>query len=421
MLLRQICRVERLPSGDGKLHPGTLAFSRRGTLHRSAAFHRDGDDIRKGATMRTSDLDDPGTSRRRRRPDVHRTPQWCRPSAAGGPLRRFALAAAVLLLTVLPAFAALQADTVNNAEWSASDKESRALLVKAQVLLDRAHFSPGEIDGRSGDNYLKALGAFAQAHAVDATNGLTEQVWRELAATSSDPVIVQYTLSKKDVAGPYLDEVPTKLEKMKKLKALSYGDPREKIAERFHMSEALLSELNPGQTFEREGDRIFVVKGSEGGFRQKAARLEIDKTAQTLRAVASDDKLIAFFPVTAGSAEKPAPSGELKIRSISLNPSYRYNPKYGFEGVRSRKPFKVAAGPNNPVGLVWIGLPGEGYGIHGTPDPSKVGKTASHGCIRLTNWDALQLAELVSKGTPVTFLGDDKSKTQPAKKRRRRH
>jgi lipoprotein-anchoring transpeptidase ErfK/SrfK len=106
-----------------------------------------------------------------------------------------------------------------------------------------------------------------------------------------------------------------------------------------------------------------------------------------------------------GSDEKPAPSGILKITIIKKNPTYHYNPAYAFKGVRTDKPFTIKPGPNNPVGLVWIGLTGEGYGIHGTPEPSKVGKTQSHGCVRLTNWDALQLASDVRKGVPVDFVG----------------
>jgi lipoprotein-anchoring transpeptidase ErfK/SrfK len=154
--------------------------------------------------------------------------------------------------------------------------------------------------------------------------------------------------------------------------------------------------------------------------RTKAARLEIDKTVQTLQAFDKDNKLIAFYPITAGSTDKPAPSGELKVRTIARNPTYRYNPKYEFKGVRTKEPFTVAAGPNNPVGLVWIALPGDGYGIHGTPDPTKIGKTESHGCIRLTNWDALELVGMVSKGTPVSFLGDDSTTKKPRGKKRRR-
>jgi len=318
------------------------------------------------------------------------------------------------------AAAKITPEAVNNAQWQASAKDDAALLVKAQVLLDRARFSPGEIDGRAGDNYVKALNAFAQDRGLESKNGLSEDIWRALAAISPEPIVTEYILVEKDVKGPFLDKVPTKLDDMKGLSALSYGSPRERLAEQFHMSESLLSELNPGKQFDRNGDTIFVVRGADQKPSSKAASLQIDKSMQTLRAFDKNQKLIAFFPITAGSTEKPAPSGEMRIRSIARNPTYRYNPAYAFKGVRSEEPFTVAPGPNSPVGLVWIGLPGEGFGIHGTPDPGKVGKTESHGCIRLTNWDALALANLISKGTPVTFLGEDKSKKKPSTGRRHR-
>jgi lipoprotein-anchoring transpeptidase ErfK/SrfK len=130
-----------------------------------------------------------------------------------------------------------------------------------------------------------------------------------------------------------------------------------------------------------------------------------------MRMFGKSNILLAVYPITPGSAEKPAPSGELKVTSISKNPTYHYNPKYGFKGVKTREPFTIKPGPNNPVGIVWIGLNQEGYGIHGTPEPSKVSKAESHGCIRLTNWDVLQLASAVTKGVPVTFFGDDKERT----------
>ena len=245
--------------------------------------------------------------------------------------------------------------------------------MKAQALLDRAGFSPGEIDGRIGDNFRKALNAFAKERGLEG-DGLSVHVWRELTS-STEPVVVEYTLSEKDVAGPFLDKVPTELDEMKGLQALAYGSAREKIAEQFHISEELLTALNPGKKFDRAGEAILVITGGNDEVQKKAAKLEIDKSAQTLRAYDKAGKLIGFFPITAGSSDKPAPSGELKVRNVAQNPSYRYNPEYGFKGVRAKEPFMIAPGPNNPVGLVWIGLPGEGYGIHGTPEPSKVGKT----------------------------------------------
>jgi lipoprotein-anchoring transpeptidase ErfK/SrfK len=138
---------------------------------------------------------------------------------------------------------------------------------------------------------------------------------------------------------------------------------------------------------------------------EKVSRIEVDKKAHELRAYTQDNKLMAVYPATIGSTEKPAPSGTLKVERIAKNPDYTYNPKYAFKGVKTDKPFTIKPGPNNPVGTVWIALDKEGYGIHGTPEPEKVGKTYSHGCIRLTNWDAEALAKMVQKGTMVEFKG----------------
>ena len=180
--------------------------------------------------------------------------------------------AAVLLLAADASAAQLDPEAIRRAEWRGS-KQDQALLVKAQALLDRAKFSPGEIDGRSGDNFRKALGAFAQERGLDGNGELSEPVWRELTATSSDPVVIEYKLSGKDVSGPFLDKVPAKLDDMQGLRALSYGSAREKIAEQFHMSEELLAALNPGKRFDHPDETIFVVQGSSEPLRTKAARL----------------------------------------------------------------------------------------------------------------------------------------------------
>ena len=215
-------------------------------------------------------------------------------------------------------------------------------------------------------------------------------------------------VSDEDLRGPFAGKIPAKMEAMKDLPALAYTGVREKLAEKFHMSEALLAALNPGRKFEASGETIVVANVAAGTLPAKAARVEVDKSAQTLKAFDRDGTLLAFYPATAGSVEKPAPDGRLKVTMVTRNPTYRYNPEYAFKGVRSRQPFTIKPGPNNPVGVVWIGLSsGDGYGIHGTPEPSKISKTESHGCIRLTNWDALALASSLAKGTPVDFTGNE--------------
>ena len=145
-------------------------------------------------------------------------------------------------------------------------------------------------------------------------------------------------------------------------------------------------------------------KGAAGsGAAPKVARIEVDKAERAVRAFDQDGQLVAFYPASIGSEEKPAPSGTFKVKGVAYNPSYHYDPKFKFKEVKTQRKFTVKPGPNNPVGAVWIDLTAPSYGIHGTPNPDKIGKTESHGCIRLTNWDALALAKMVHKGTQVDF------------------
>ena len=324
---------------------------------------------------------------------------------------RFWLALTIILWTGPAWSAALDAQAINNAEWGDKKTQAKAVspaMVKLQVLLDRARFSPGEIDGKPGENVDKAIAAYAAAQGgMSERGGMNAELWQKLAASFKDPIIVEYKISEADVKGPFAEKLPSKMEDMKDLPALSYTGAKEKIAEQFHMSQELLSALNPGQSFDKPGDTIMVANVSRDSLSAKAARIEIDKTRQTLKLFDQSKTLIAVYPVTAGSTEKPAPTGALKVTSVAKNPTYRYNPDYAFKGVKSREAFTIKPGPNNPVGLVWIGLNREGYGIHGTPDPSKISKSESHGCIRLTNWDALQVASAVSKGVVVEFTGDE--------------
>lgn len=323
-------------------------------------------------------------------------------------MRNIILALAGLLGLCAPALASsLDAAAVNNADFPArlpaGDKPSAA-VVKLQIMLDRAQFSPGEIDGRLGDNAQKALKAFAQENVLASDALLTRETWDKLVSVNPDPVMVDYTITEADVKGPFLKKVPAKMEQMKDLPALSYTSPREALAERFHMSEQLLAALNPGKKFDRAGTVIAVANVPLHRERMNIARIEIDKNEQILKAFDPSGRLLAFYPATVGSAEKPTPSGTLKIVSVDAHPTYRYNPEYKFKGVKTDKPFTIKPGPNNPVGAYWIGLSAQGYGIHGTAEPGKIGKSESHGCVRLTNWDVQSLAESAKRGTPVDFL-----------------
>jgi lipoprotein-anchoring transpeptidase ErfK/SrfK len=329
------------------------------------------------------------------------------------PVRAFMVLVIVLTASRLDA-AALRFDAVNSAEPSGKslpEDTSTPVGIRLQVLLDRAHFSPGEIDGKFGENARKALRAYAEAQHLPSSDHLTTDIWNRLAA-NPQPVLTNYTIAEQDVSGPFLRKLPSKMEDMKGIPKLGYTSPKEALAEKFHMSEQLLGALNPDQHFDRAGTQIVVVDigGTGAETPVKADRVEVDKNRQTVKLFDHSNSLIGFYPATVGSEEKPSPTGSLKVTEIDRNPNYRYNPDYHFKGVHARKPFEIKPGPNNPVGTIWINLSAEGYGIHGTPSPGKVSKAASHGCVRLTNWDAERVASHVSKGTQVDFVDGSDSK-----------
>ncbi|RUX26408.1 murein L,D-transpeptidase [Mesorhizobium sp. M2A.F.Ca.ET.042.01.1.1] len=300
--------------------------------------------------------------------------------------------------------ARLEPDAVNQAQFSEGEQKGVSpMLLKAQVLLDRARFSPGLVDGRASQNFTKAVAAFQAANGLRSDGNLTRETWDKLAATFAGPVMTTYETTAKDVRGPFTKRIPARMESMAHLKRLGYRNAREKLAERFHVSEELLRMLNPKAGFSKAGTSLVVPDVGRGDAPSQIASVEVDKASRQVRALDTSGKAIAVYPASIGSEEKPAPSGAAEVKRVVHNPTYHYNPKFAFKGVKTKHPFTIAKGPNNPVGSVWIDLSIESYGIHGTPDPGKIGTTYSHGCIRMTNWDAEDLAAMVKPGTKVDF------------------
>lgn len=267
-------------------------------------------------------------------------------------------------------------------------------LLRLQVLLDRAHFSPGVIDGRDGANTRQALRMYRQER------GKRNGEWAGLEADTA-PHLVEYTITAQDLAGPFLPEIPDDMMKKAELERLVYTSPLEALAEKFHATPALLQHLNPQATFARAGERIRVpnVATSAPG---DAARVVISKSGPWVAAVDGQGRMMTFYPATIGSRYDPLPAGETwEIKGVSRDPVFHYNPDLFWDAKASHAKAEIPPGPNNPVGVVWIDLSKPHYGIHGTPEPSTIGKTESHGCIRLTNWDADELAGMVKPGLPV--------------------
>jgi lipoprotein-anchoring transpeptidase ErfK/SrfK len=288
----------------------------------------------------------------------------------------------------------------------------------AQVMLDRAGFSPGEIDGTSGANVRRALRAFQHQHGLVPSGQLEPATWAMLVEVTGDPQpLVIYEIAQGDVAGPFTPRIPRDLMQQATLGALHYRTPHEALGERFHASPHLLRELNPDAAFSSAGERIVVpnvhVLEAQGqpesaspagrAADRPAVTVIVSKATSSLTIADEGGTVLLHAPVTTGSEHDPLPAGTWKVTGIERHPPFHYNPDLFWDANPSHSKARIPPGPNNPVGVAWIDLSKEHYGIHGTPEPSRVGHAESHGCVRLTNWDVARALQWVRPGTPVVF------------------
>ncbi|MCZ4340106.1 L,D-transpeptidase family protein [Sphingomonadaceae bacterium G21617-S1] len=298
-------------------------------------------------------------------------------------------------------------------------------ILGAQVLLDRLGFGPGVIDGAKGMSFAKALRGWQEAKGLPVSGELDAATVKSFDAYREMPTVIEVKLTPQTVEGPFVGPLPAKTSDQAKMKTLGYADLMEKLAERYHTTKATLIALNspgtklaagaaikvpnvipPAQNYAEDlnpawRDTLWTL--NVGADQPDVAKVVVDKSDGVLRGFDGSGKLVAQFPATMGSGHDPLPIGSWKIQGRSYNPPFHYNPKLFWDADSSDKKALLPPGPNGPVGVVWIDLDKKHYGIHGTPHPEKIGRTESHGCIRLTNWDAARLALMVKPGTPAIF------------------
>jgi lipoprotein-anchoring transpeptidase ErfK/SrfK len=282
-------------------------------------------------------------------------------------------------------------------------------LLSFQVLLDRQGFSPGAIDGRFGPNFKHALAAVQSDNGLRVTGQADCDTWYTLGGDSGDATVTKYTVTASDVREPFAARIPEDLVAQSKLSALGYQSALEKLAERFHASPELLKQLNRGIPLAADRTiRVPAVTPFDPDRKPPSSphsgivKLQVSRADSALR-VTSERRVILFAPASTGSVHDPLPLGDWKVTGVDWFPAFNYNPDLFWDAKPEHTKAVIKPGPNNPVGVVWIALDLQHYGIHGTPEPSQVGHTQSHGCVRLTNWDAARVASLVKPGTPVLF------------------
>lgn len=319
-------------------------------------------------------------------------------------MNRFHTAAVVALTFVVspPTYSQepLIPQQINDAEFDGQLPEGlSAVTTKLQILLDRAGANPGVIDGVAGENVTKAIQGFEEMHGLPATGIMTADLWQQLQ--SQEPATIVYKIEAADV-DRLVASIPDDYVEKAKMEWLGYTTGAEAIAEKFHMDKDFLAVLNPGATF-TAGESVLVADPGPPPTIE-VTRIVADKANKRLVVYGDGGRPYIIYPATIGSEATPSPEGTHEVRAVAEFPTYAYNPEVNFQQAENTEKLTIPAGPNGPVGSTWIDLTEPTYGIHGTPEPAQISKTSSHGCIRLTNWDAAELAKLVKPGVTVTFV-----------------